>query len=688
VATPAQTSGWGDWHSPAQPQAQPQEATLNQALSALPLVQPVEKLAKNAEGFLDKHLFKPVAGALSYGHNHPQEAIMAPLQAGQRALRAAELNAIPGMFGGQNQSNDIGHAFMTPKVGPRLQSDVQKQLGISSGSAFDQRNPILGKAARVTEDVVNDPLTVAPIGKAVKLIPGATKAGEVLSKGAHAATGNVFNPDHYLRGLTPEARAQYEKITNTAMEAVRNHKMADDKIIAAHAAEIRKGVMPPEVASLFRAETGQAADTAWQKYLTDAKGKLKFGPGTTPQEVSRALFASRAPEFKAGAMPELEKYGFFKSPSGIDASRGMGQADHFTVPIDEIPEVQKRLARNVESKIRPESDNVLVRGAQGLLKRGNQAFLANPVPHTGNLSNLAYNEYGPLRTAQGLVNAGRVATGKTGKGNLAANIRELEESGTKSQYGNIFDEMGFTGFKNAPETGKLAPLGRAANATVVPASRLAAKAANKVVVPLERFSNQAQRTVLNSTETGLRSAALDAEKARGVAADQAYKNIHRTFGTNAPNAVTAGAQQLAVPFAHFHGQTAPGSVLRTIASNPARISNPNKIEQDLNPKYGAKYHSTVPGANAGRILADPVGYGSSNLGGLLGMLNPYSVVSTLKSGNAKKIKQSAEEQIGRFITGSPELQAALEIALKKKGQAGQSGYQDLGAALGGGYFGK
>lgn len=633
--------------------------------SQIPLVGQVQGAVKGAEKFLDKKIVKPVAGALAYGHNHPQEAIMGPLGAMQRGLRGAEVN----VFGGGHE--DVGHDFMTPKTGPVLQKKIQTQLGIQPGGPIDKYSPLLAKGARTTEDVVNDPLTVSPIGKIAKLIPGAAKAGEAVGKVAHAATGNAFNPDHYLDGLTKDGKAEYEAITNRAMEGVRAHKVADDKIIAAHADEIRKGVMPPEVAALFRAEKGQSADTAWKQYLTDAKGKLTFGPGAKPQDVSRALFASRAPEFKAAAMPELEKAGFFTSPSGVDAGRGMGKADKFTVPVDEIPELQKRLARNIESKIKPESGNVLVKGAQGLLKRGNQAFLANPVPHVGNLSNLAYNEYGPIRALQGLGNAARVATGTVGKdSHLAQNIGELEQSGAKSQYGDIFDELGLTRIAGIPHT------------------EGAARAANKLIVPLQRASNYAQNKVLNSTETGLRAAALDAEKGRGVVGDQAAKNIHRTFGTNAPNAVTEGARGLAVPFAHFHGQTAPSSVLRTLASNPARISNPIKIQQDLNNKHGAQYHSTVPGANAGRMLADPVGYASSNLGGLLGILNPYSVVSALKSGKAKPLERTAQEQIGRFITGSPEIQAAIEMAMKKKGRAGESGLQDMGSAMFGGYWGK
>ena len=421
---------------------------------------------------------------------------------------------------------------------------------------------------------MNDPLTVAPVGKVLDLakgIPGVKPVLKAASDVAGNTVGRALNPQEYLRGLTPEAQAEFEVATNRAMTTVRQQKEAEDKIVAAHADEIRQGKMPDEIARLFTGDKSSGAMDAWKQYFP--KG-LK--PGTRPQDVVSALFQNRAKVFKTQAMEELEKQGFFTSADAIRA----GAPSKFTAPLDEIPDLQEHLRSVVENKITPESKNILVKGARTLTHRGNQAFLANPAPHAGNLANLAYNKYGPITALQGLGNAARVATGTVGKGKLAQNIGELESLGAKSQYGNIFDELGLTRLAGIPGT------------------EGAAKVANRALIPLQRASNYAQHKILNSTETGLRSAALDAEKRAGRTGPQAAQSIHKTFGTDAPNAVTHGLQQLAVPFAQFHWQTAPGSVANTLLRNPARISNPIKAEQDLNNRRGPQYRSTVPGANA------------------------------------------------------------------------------------------
>jgi hypothetical protein len=350
-----------------------------------------------------------------------------------------------------------------------------------------------------------------------------------------------------------------------------------------------------------------------------------------------------------------------------------------------LADTQDRLRKAVE---RPFAErNVAQQIAHAVMHRGNQAFLANPVPHTFNLANLAYLKYGAPTTIAGLGNAARVATGTVGKGKLAADIGELGDLGAHSQYTNIFDELGLTGLKNAPETGRTAPIARAFNATVAPATRAAAKVVNKPLILGQRASNALQHKILNSTETGLRAAGLNAERKGGATGAQAAQNIHKAFGTDAPNAVTQAGRAAAAPFFQFHAQTAPGAVLGALARNPSRISNPMKIQDDLNAKHGPQYHSTTPGLNAGRMIADPFGYFSSNLG--LGSLeSPFGLLSALKSGNAKKITQALGESGARYVTGSPEIQAAIEIALKKKGQAGESGLQDLQSALGGGYWSK
>lgn len=605
---------------------------------------------------------KTAGQAIIAGHKDPVGAVMSGLQAPQRALEAVETGANP------------GKAFMDPKQGPTLTKAVKKKIGLAGLeqgplAGNDLPHKLMRGVADTAFDTINDPTTYIP-GIDVSKIPGVKPlARKIASTEFGQGMSHLFNPDHYLRGLTPEAKAEYEVATNKSMEAVRQHKIADDAIVKKHAAEIRKGIMPPEVASLFRPEKGQAQDTAWQAYMTDPEtGKLKFGPGTRPQDVSAALFRSRAPEFKAGAMPTLEAQGFFTSPSGIDAARGMGQPDKFTVPLNEIPEVQKRLARNVETKMKP--PNEVIRGAQKLTHLGNKAFLANPIPHAFNLSDLAYNRYGAPTVAKGLGNAARVATSTVGSGRLAKNIQELEQLGAKSQYGNIFDEMGLTRIAGIPGTEPLAG------------------AANKLLIPAQKASNFAQHKILNATETGLRAAALDAERAKGVTGAMAAKSIHSAFGTDAPNAISEGASGLGMPFARFHLQTAPGTVAKTLATNPARISNQIKTNQDMNQQVnpsGPKYHSTVPGVNAARMLADPLGYFAS-LGPISELQSPYGLKAQLlkKGGLANILGQSA----AKFTPGSQEAQAITEMLKKKKGQGGASGLQDLTSALLGGYYAK
>lgn len=666
------------------------------AVNIAPVLDPVgtiEKGVKNVGKWADQKIVKPVAGALAYGHQHPGEALMAPLQAGQRALRASELND----FGGEH--NDIGHAFMTPKVGPRLQQDVDAKLGLQPGGFIEQHtNPTIAGALRIGEDLGNDPLNVVG-GEALKLIPGGkyvtSAVGKVASKIPKVP---ILNPQDYLKGLKPEARAEFEMVTNQSMQAVRKQKEAEDKIVAAHAAEIRNGVMPEEVARLFTSDKATPQMAAWQQYFP--KG---FRKGTTPQEVQSALFRNRAPVFKSQVMDALKKRGFFDTPEGILAGRQFNLNDKFDIPSEglgnkggwssetgasnyqHLADTQKRLQSVVEKPFA--EPNPVQHIAQTLMHRGNQAFLANPVPHTFNLANLAYLKYGAPTTLAGLGNAARVATGTVGKGKLASDIGELGDLAARSQYTNIFDELGLTGLKNAPETGRTAPIARAFNATVAPATRAAAKVVNKPLILGQRASNALQHKVLNSTETGLRAAALNAERKGGTTGAQAAQNIHKAFGTDAPNAASQAGRALAAPFIQFHAQTAPGAVLGAIARNPARISNPMKIQNDLNAKHGPQYHSTTPGLNAGRMIMDPFGYFSSNMG--LGSLeSPFGLLSALKSGKAKKISQALAESGSRYVTGSPEIQAAIEMLAKKKGQAGESGVQDLFSALAGGYWGK
>jgi hypothetical protein len=318
-----------------------------------------------------------------------------------------------------------------------------------------------------------------------------------------------------------------------------------------------------------------------------------------------------------------------------------------------------------------------MKAAQTLTHRGNQAFLANPVPHTLNLTNLAYNKYGLPTTVRGLANAARVSTGTVGKGKLAGDISELEQMGAKSQYRNIFDELGLTRLPGIPGL----------NRGGIPGTEGIANVLNKTaIIPLERASNYAQHKILNPVETGLRAAALNAERKGGTTGVEAARHIHQTFGTGRANKIVRDVAEFGTPFAQFHFQTAPASGLRTLATHPARVLNAVKSEQDMNrqinPGQSPQYRSSVPSLSTVRAMVDPLSY-FANLGGLSELNSPFGTLEQLKKGNVAGVLGNAA---GRFTPGSPELSAAYAMATKKKGRSGEKALNDLISALVGGYY--
>jgi hypothetical protein len=642
-----------------------------------------------------EHTARVAGAAVAAGHKDPLGHFLDLMGAGQRGLESLELSGAQGHILSTPALQQAAHAVMTPSMGPALRSGVKQKIGLTGLEA----GPLAGsdlphKVARGTLDTAldigNDPMTFAPVGKiaegaakVVKAVPGATALGARVA--AHPAAQAVsdtasylFNPEHYMRGLTPKAKAEFEVATNRAMEAVRARQTAEDAIVARNAEAIRAGKMPDEVARLFQIDpTGKTKSLtgpgdAWKQYFTDKEtGKFSFGPGTRPQDVQRALFAHRAPMFEQGVRAQLPSY-------FADASSHTANKSVFHVP-DGVNDVERqaRIAATQErllQALRPvretksSAKRMYTKGAQMLTKRGNQAFLVNPIPHTFNLSNLAYNRYGVPTVVRGLVNAARVATGKP-SGKLGQDISELEGLGAKSQYGNLYDELGLTRLLGIPGT------------------EGAARAANKVIVPAERLANYAQHKILNSTETGLRAAALNAEKRAGTTGAQAAKNIHATFGTDAPNSITEGAVGIGAPFAKFHLQTAPGSGLRTLARHPARVVNPNKAQRDENAQInpsGAQYHATIPAMSVARLLFDPYGYTVGNLGPLTELKSPYGLGAKLSKGDLLgPILQTA----GGYTPGAQQLAALWALyQLQHKGQLLKMAPQAVGPAIFGGYY--
>jgi hypothetical protein len=607
-----------------------------------------KSVAKQA-GKLGDKLEKTVGGAIVYGHQHPYEAFMGAIGTPQRALQAVETGA------------DVGHAITHPSDAKRLSKAVKQKIGLQqyedmqlAGSSLPRK---LERGGLDFLADLNDPLTVAPIGKGAKLLG---KAVPALAHGATAVAdaargtglGRLLDPEAPLHGLTDYGKSLYESVQNNATQAMHKIKIADDAVVKRYAEEIRSGKIPDAVRALFQ----------------DAENIPNAVKGLKPQDITTALIRDRAPKLKAAIKEGLSRVNLIHGPNNT-----IGMLEHplekvFNNPA-EADTVKKALA-TAASEIHDTPPKIL-RVLQKATHLGNKAFLALPFPHGLNLANLTYSRYGVPTLAKGLVNAARVSTGTVGQGRLAKKIAELTETGAHSQYTNIFDEMGITRLAHIPGTEGLA------------------NAANKVIVPLERGSNFLQNKFLNPLETGLRSAALDAEKKAGNVGVEAARQIHKDFGTDAPNAVTRAASDIGTPFSKFHAQTMIGSGVRTLATNPGRIANVQKAQQDynaqVNPGASPKFHLSTPGLNIARATMDPMGYLFSLLGPLGAAGEGYSAIPQAEKGH---VRAALSQVAGRYIPLSEAGEVFANMMRKKRGQAGEKATSDLLPLLTGGSYQK
>lgn len=609
------------------------------------------KAADRDVGKLVKKVTTPVGNALAYGHKHPLESVMNVLGAPQRGLEALETGA------------DIGHSIMTPSTQPALSKGVKTKIGLQGLEDNQLAGNDLGhKVARGAldfgVDLVNDPLNLLPVGKiakfAGKAVPGVAKLAEgVGSKLAETGIGKSFRSEVGLENLTEKGKATVQAIQNRANDAVKNLAEKEDAVVRAHADEIRAGTMPSDVAKLFR-KSGNVPT-------------LK--KGSRPQEVIEALAKDRQPVKFQQMNRELRNAGLLQQSKGHVKVNLKNPGDFFKDPAT-IADAQKSVGRYVNPRSKG-PQNFAIQAARKATRLGNKAFLANPIPHTGNLANLAFNEYGPLTTLKGLANAGRLATGTVGKGKLASDVDELSKLGAHSEYRNIFDELGLTRIAGIPGT------------------ELGAKAANLALIPAQRAANFAQKKILNTTETGLRAAALNAEKKAGRDGVLAARNIHRTFGTGPRSKIVQDVADLGTPFAQFHLQTAPGSGLRTLINKPGRFVAPLKAQRDLNAQVnpnGPNYVPTTPTFATAKAIADPLSY-FTNLGPLGALHNPYGVIEQLKRG-PKGVEKVVDETAGKYVPFSQELGALHDMLVQKHGRAGEQAFNDLVASIVGGYYAK
>jgi hypothetical protein len=619
-----------------------------------------KSVAKQA-GKLGDKLEKKVGGAIVYGHQHPYEAFGNIIRAPQRALQTLELN--PPSFNPLHNFDVLGQVsqnVMNPKSGPRLSNQIKANTGVQAieqgplaGSGLPQK---LGRAALDVGMDLNDPLTIAPVGDAGKLLeqalPWLHGASAVADAARSTTVGKFLDPEAPLHGLTDYGKSLYESIQNNATQAMHKIKVADDAVVKRYAEEIRSGKIPDAVRALFQ----------------DVENIPNAVKGLKPQDITAALTRDRAPKLKAAIKEGLSRANLIHGPNNT-----IGMLEH---PLEKVfnnpaeADAVKKALGEVAGKVHSTSNDVL-KLVQKATHLGNKAFLALPFPHGLNLANLAYNKYGVPTLIKGLANAARVSTGTVGHGPLSQKIAELSATGAHSQYSNIFDELGITRLAGQKGT------------------EGAAKALNKVIVPLERGSNFLQNHFLNPLETGLRASALDAEKKLGNTGVEAARQIHKAFGTDAPNTVTRWASELGEPFAKFHAQTTVGSGLRTLATNPGRIANVQKAQQDynaqVNPGGSAKFHLSTPGLNIAKATMDPMGYLFSLLGPLGAAGEGYSAIPQTEKGH---IRAAVSSIAGRYVPLSEAMDVFYRMAQKKRGQAGEKASSDLLPLITGGYYQK
>jgi hypothetical protein len=592
-----------------------------------------------------------VGNALVYGHKHPFDAVTNVLGS---TLRGGESFLTGG---------DIGHAIMHPTDQRQLSRAVDDTFGLTKL----KQGPLAGtdlphKLARggvdTFRDIAADAMTYVPgpdifsIGKHLApLVPDALKVAGTAVKGTRL--GRALDGEAPLAGLTDKGKATFQAIQNRAADTIKALAAQEEAVVRKYADDIRAGRMPEQVVALFRKADNVPAARK----------------GMRPQEVVSALARDRAPIKFAQINRELRNAGLINGAKSAPKVKLKNPGDYFVDPAT-MDAVKKQLGK-VANPRGSGPPNLAINLAKKATRLGNKAFLANPVPHTLNLTNLAYNRYGLPTTIRGLANAARVATGTVGNGKLAGDISALEQMGAKSQYGNIFDELGLTGTK------------------WVPGSRTAAKVANKVLIPAQKLSNLAQHKILNSTETGLRAAALNAERKGGTQGVEAARKIHQTFGTGPMNEVVRSVSDLGTPFAQFHLATAPMSGIRTLATHPARVANVLKANRDMNAQVnpgGPQYRSSVPSMATAKALADPLSY-FSNLGPLSQLDSPYGTITQLEKG-PKGLANVLGDTAGRYIPGSQEASALYNMATGRRGPAGEKAMSDLITALVGGYFQK
>jgi hypothetical protein len=557
---------------------------------------------------------------------HAGQGVMETIEAPARAVAGSRsyIDAHPGDYAGalgnaakfaldpkkQDETGKIVRAALSPSQGGFIPTDTQINAHLSGWPATVARSVAQGGA-----EVLADPLSAAPvgpIGKAVKLIPGAVRASEGIGK----VLSPLFNAEHHLSGLTEHGQNVVESIRNVAKQGAEQTKRAEDLAISQGRKAIRAGQLPPDVAAAF-AKYGA-------KLPEGAKGK-------DPAAFMEALDEARAAHTQAGVVEKLKAEGLHPGtsetggPTGELLRKARGQDKYFkSNAADDVVKAREGILKHIAPEAR--STNLAARAIEKTNSALKTMFLTVPIPHVANLTNLAYNKYGLATTLRGLMYAAQEATGKRGE-HLKQLVGELQKIGADNQYSKLYSET--TRFK--PLHG------------------------------VQRFANKAQDKVLNPVERGLRAAGLEAEQKAGKQGVDAARGLHKAFGSDADTALTKFLTHN-VPlssFPRFHTQTSLGSFGRTLADKPGRITGYEHMfggGPDRKPSGSGKrknagaedlfsslvggyfdkngYHLTTPTATGLNAANNPLGslLSPASLGGLSGVTNPYSFAGAALEG--------------------------------------------------------
>jgi hypothetical protein len=580
-----------------------------------------------------------------------QNPIMQGLNAVGNVLSAPHRALEAGVTGG-----DVGHALMHPEDQAKLEPKFDEKIGLTGLdkgilAGDDWGHKALRGVAHFGADVLTDPTTYIPggaVGKLAKLVPGVEALGD-------AAKGSkLFNAS---ADIEPLVNDQGKFVTHAAY-GIANHEKQKSRqaalaVVRQHADEIKNGVIHPDVQALF----------ARDPTLIPAARK-----GMNPHEVTKALEDIHSKVHGETFHRELEDAfnphpGLFGATSKLNPTGAT--LTKAGVNVDDALAAAKQYGKYTSG------DNAILKGAHKLSQLGSKAFLATAFPHAFNETDLMYQKYGLPVVVKGLANAARIGAGGVKPGSdLAKNIKSLEAVGAHAPFEPVFDELGITRVAGIPHT------------------EVAAQLLNKLaLIPAQRFSNFLQEKALNSVEGGLSAAALDAERAAGHGDLEAGSNIAAAVGKDAPTGLTHAASEIGQPFAHFHTQTVPGQMLKTLANNPSRLTVPGKLTKAYSQQFApptAQFKSGVPGQKAEDILANPFKYIAGSAGPLGKLADPYGPIQKVQKG---KVGEAIGDEAQYFIPLAPEMMAAVEALQKKKGRAGENPLWDLiPDAVTGGYW--